>query len=314
MNNKTLTLLLFLTFSFNSFAGEREGGGGNLYIKNFVQIAKETIVEIEKRSGHDYSNMLNEALKKVTKSDSIQLVKELVNKKGQPVKENNLYAYSWPGKIQLLEDTWLDWLEDLDVTRRYKADIIHELFRTIKVDMDDDYSISIVELQLGVFEGEVRIEEHENDLLSLLRAGATAITGETDGTEGSFWWLNNSDDITVRKGKNITGVVKAGIKAAKNKKLVRFMKTCSSAGGWANQGKCFSKGLEKIDFKVYISSTMAKHVVKKMCSNAQMYADGGRCLKAVVQLINDPLLQDSTAGCEFLNSGYSITNCYLSGL
>ncbi len=314
MSNKTIILLLFITFSINSFSGEREGGAGNLYIKNFVQVAKETIVEIEKKSENNYSNMLNQALKKVTKSDSIQLVKELVDRKGRPIEENNLYAYSWPGKIQLLEDVWLGWLEDLDIARKYKADIIHELFRTIKVDMDDDYSISIVELQLGILEGEARIEEHENDLLSLLRAGAIVITGATDGTEGSFWWLSNSDDITVRKGRNITNIVKAGIKAAKNKKLVRFMKACSSAGGWANQGKCFSKGLEKINLDIYISSTMAKHVVKKMCSNARMYADGGRCLKSAVPLINDPILQDSTAGCEFLNSGDSITNCYLSGL
>jgi hypothetical protein len=148
---KALTALIFVTFIAGStvFAqGTRDGGGGSKFLRNFMAVAREGIELVNKRAPGKYTARLEAALKGTAEADGIVFVKQLVDRQGRPLQDANLYAYSWPGKIQLLENPWLEWLETSDRAAAYIADVIHEVFRTVDVRMDDGFSISIMELGL----------------------------------------------------------------------------------------------------------------------------------------------------------------------
>ncbi|GEM_PF-3827487 len=314
---KVLTLLFFLFLTNLSHAGN-EGGGGNLYIRNFVAVALETIAEIEKNTQESYSIELKKSLEEVSSHDNIQLVNELINPDGTVVSKKNLYAFSWPGKIQLLDIVWINWLATVEEARQHKVDIIHELFRAVDSKMDDGYSITLVELGLGLTKyGQVITpEEKQNNikLTHLLYSGLAAISGILDGTEGSLGRILLPENLTVRLGQNITRSAQSGIIASGDKSLMPFKQSCDGALGWENKGNCFKNGLNKISNSSFVSMTLAKKIVREMCSHTQMFADGARCLKASIPLINDPVLQDIVAGCEYVHGGESITNCYLAAL
>src|ERR1035437_5492242 len=146
-----LVTLVFLGVSTLTYAGGATGvgGGGNERIRNFVQVASEAIRAIELKSGTKYSVTLLNSLQQVAASGGIVLVDNLKDRSGIPLHDSNLYAYSWPGEIQLLQDPWTDWLKDLSTAEHYRADIVHEVFRTVDPKMDDGYSISILQLGLA---------------------------------------------------------------------------------------------------------------------------------------------------------------------
>jgi carbonic anhydrase/acetyltransferase-like protein (isoleucine patch superfamily) len=121
-------------------AGGVHGGGGSKLIANFVAAAeyeiRETLPNLPQGGG--YAHYLKQTL---ADDKMIEIVTVLKDKKGNELHSPGLLAYSWPGKIQLLDTYWESKLESVDLARKERLQIIHELFRATP-DTDEHLSLN----------------------------------------------------------------------------------------------------------------------------------------------------------------------------
>lgn len=151
-------------------------------------------------------------------------------------------------------------------------------------------------------------------LTRLLYSAAAAITGEFEGRESQFGRIFHSDDLEYRRGDNLSSAIFAGIKASEDPQLVALARNCEAAPGSPNRANCLKLGLLKVDSRTWVTAHQAAVIVKATCSNAQLFADAARCLRATVPLIRDPDFQNAASGCAAISDGESMTKCYLKAL
>lgn len=134
----TMTILAGFCSSLAK-TGTRDGGGGSVEARTFVEAATESIALMSRDpSTKKYADQLLETLQTV----KIDIVDSLDRVCGGKPKARDLYAYSCPGEIHLLAYYWSEdrrliyngkwherWLRHIDVAQSHITDILHELFR-----------------------------------------------------------------------------------------------------------------------------------------------------------------------------------------
>ena len=152
---KLLVVLIPLILSQKLFA-VREGGGNVEELKRFTIAAKAGLDKVKSLHFDEYAKILERSMHKLSVSNSVEIVDSFTDAKGNPVPTGNKDAYSYPSRIQLLREVWMQRLSSEEEAKKHWVQIIHELFRVEDIDMDNQYGITIGKMQLNKLDLEVK--------------------------------------------------------------------------------------------------------------------------------------------------------------